>query len=106
MILDWYDYLFKGIKNHYATDKPVTLFTMGVNEYRQEDDWPPPQAQPIKYFLHSNGKANSLRGNGSLSTSAPKSEPSDAYVYDPSNPAPTIGGPLVLRSGTYGARAA
>jgi len=94
VILDWYDYLFKGIKNHYASDKPVTLFTMGVNEYRQEDDWPPPQAQSVKYFLHSSGKANSVRGNGSLSTSAPKSEPSDAYVYDPSNPAPTFGGPL------------
>ena len=94
VILDWYDYLFKGIKNHYATDKPVTLFTMGVNEYRQEDDWPPPQAQSVKYFLHSGGKANSVRGNGSLSTSAPKSEPPDVYVYDPSNPAPTIGGPL------------
>jgi len=94
VILDWYDYLFKGIKNHYANDKPVTLFTMGVNEYRQEDDWPPPQAQSVKYFLHSSGKANSVRGNGSLSTSAPKSEPSDVYVYDPSNPAPTFGGPL------------
>jgi len=94
VILDWYDYLFKGIKNHYASDKPVTLFTMGVNEYRQEDDWPPPQAQSVKYFLHSSGKANSVRGNGSLSTLAPKSEPSDVYVYDPSNPAPTFGGPL------------
>jgi len=94
VILDWYDYLLKGIKNHYATDKPVTVFTMGVNEYRQEDDWPPPQAQSVKYFLHSGGKANSLRGNGSLSMSAPKSEPSDVYIYDPSNPAPTIGGPL------------
>jgi putative CocE/NonD family hydrolase len=67
---------------------------MGANEYRQEDDWPPPQARPTKYFLHSAGKANSLRGDGSLSTSAPKSEPADAYVYNPANPAPTIGGPL------------
>jgi putative CocE/NonD family hydrolase len=94
VILDWYDFLFKGIKNHYATDKPVTLFTMGVNEYRQEDDWPPPQAQRVKYFLHSNGKANSLRGDGSLSTSAPKSDAPDVYVYNPSNPTPTFGGPL------------
>ncbi|HEY1658390.1 MAG TPA: CocE/NonD family hydrolase [Candidatus Sulfotelmatobacter sp.] len=94
VILDWYDFLFKGIKNEFATDKPVKLFTMGVNEYRQEDDWPPPQARPTKYFLHSNGKANSLRGDGSLSTSAPKSEPQDSYVYNPANPAPTIGGPL------------
>jgi putative CocE/NonD family hydrolase len=67
---------------------------MGANEYRQEDDWPPPQAKYVKYFLHSGGKATSLRGDGSLSTSGPKSEPSDGYVYDPANPVPTIGGPL------------
>jgi putative CocE/NonD family hydrolase len=94
VILDWYDFLFKNIRNEFATDKPVKLFVMGANEYRQEDDWPPPQIQPTKYFLHSGAKANSLRGDGSLSASAPKSEPSDAYVYNPANPAPTVGGPL------------
>jgi putative CocE/NonD family hydrolase len=94
VILDWYDFLFKNIRNEFTTDKPVKVFVMGVNEYRQEDDWPPPQAQRTKYFLHSGGKANSLRGDGSLSTSAPKSEPADAYDYNPANPAPTIGGPL------------
>jgi len=94
VILDWYDFLFKGIKNEFASDKPVKLFTMGVNEYRQEDDWPPPQAQSTKYFLHSSGKANSVRGDGSLSNVGPKSEVADSYVYNPSNPVPTIGGPL------------
>ena len=94
VILDWYDFLFKGIHNQFAIDKPVKLFVMGVNEYRQEDDWPLPHAHSVKYFLHSRGKANSLRGDGSLSTSAPESEPSDSYVYDPRNPVPTIGGPL------------
>jgi putative CocE/NonD family hydrolase len=94
VILDWYDFLLKGIKNEFATDKPVKLFVMGANEYRQEDDWPPPQAQRTKYFLHSAGKANSLRGDGALSTSVPKSEPADAYVYNPANPVPTVGGPL------------
>lgn len=94
VILDWYDFLFKGIHNQFATDKPVKVFVMGVNEYRQEDDWPPPQAKYVKYFLHSAGKANSLRGDGLLSTVAPKSEPSDSYLYDPANPVPTVGGPL------------
>ena len=94
VILDWYDYLFKGLHNQFATDKPVKLFVMGANEYRQEDDWPPPEAKSLKYFLHSQGRANSLRGNGSLSTSTPKSEPADEYVYDPANPVPTTGGPL------------
>jgi uncharacterized protein len=94
VIVDWYDFILKGIKNEFATDKPVKLFLMGVNEYRQEDDWPPPQAKYTKYFLHSSGKANSLRGDGSLSTTAPKSESPDTYVYQPMNPTPTVGGPL------------
>jgi len=94
VILDWYDFLFKGIQNQFASDKPVKIFTMGVNEYRQHDDWPVPQAQNTKYFLHSSGKANSLRGDGTLSTTAPKSEPTDSYVYNPANPTPTVGGPL------------
>jgi hypothetical protein len=94
VILDWYDFLFKSMQNEFATDKAVKLFVMGANEYRQEDDWPPPQAQLTKYFLHSAGRANSLRGDGSLSVLAPKSEAADAYVYNPANPVPTVGGPL------------
>jgi putative CocE/NonD family hydrolase len=94
VMLDWYDFLFKGIHNQFANEKAVKLFVMGVNEYRQEDDWPLPQAHLVKYFLHSGGKANSLRGDGSLSTSPPKSEAADSYVYDPGKPVPTNGGPL------------
>src|SRR5580765_5065309 len=77
VILDWYDFQCKGIQNEFATDKPVKLFLMGANEYRQHDDWPPPQAKYTKYFLHSSGKANSLRGDGTLSIAAPKSEASE-----------------------------
>jgi uncharacterized protein len=91
--LDWYDYLFKGAQNEFA-QKPVTIFVMGLNQWRQEDDWPLARAKNTKYFLHSQGAANSARGNGSLSTKAPNSEPPDHYVYDPANPVPTIGGPL------------
>jgi uncharacterized protein len=94
VILDWYDFLCKGIGNEFFRDKRVKLFVMGANEYRQEDDWPPPQARPAKFFLHSAGKANSLRGDGSLSPSPPKSEPSDVYAYNPASPVSTVGGPL------------
>jgi putative CocE/NonD family hydrolase len=91
--LKWYQYLFQGAQNEFA-GKPVKIFVMGADQWREEDDWPLPRAQSTKYFLHSTKNANSLRGDGSLSTVAPRSEPSDHYVYDPSNPAPTIGGPL------------
>jgi putative CocE/NonD family hydrolase len=46
-------------------------------------------------FLHSAGKANGSDGVGSLSISAPgANESADSYVYDPSNPVQTRGGPL------------
>jgi hypothetical protein len=92
--LAWYDYLFKDAKNEFA-GKPVKIFVMGANQWREEDDWPLARAQATKYFLHSTGKANSLRGTGTLSTAAPgATDTTDQYVYDPANPAPTIGGPL------------
>jgi uncharacterized protein len=89
--LDWYDYLFKGVQNEFA-QKHVTIFVMGANQWRQEDDWPLARARNTKYFLHSLGAANSAGGNGGLSTQLPTSEPPDRYVYDPANPVPTIGG--------------
>jgi uncharacterized protein len=92
--LEWYDYLFKGVQNQFAKDKPVNIFVMGANEWRQEDDWPVPQARNTKYFLHSAGNANSNKGNGTLSSATPAAEPSDHYVYDPATPVPTVGGPL------------
>ena len=92
-ILTWYDYLFKGVQNEFA-GKPVKIFVMGANQWREEDDWPLARAKSTKYFLHSSGKANSLRGDGTLSTTASRAESADQYVYDPANPAPTTGGPL------------
>jgi putative CocE/NonD family hydrolase len=56
------------------------------------------RAQSTRYFLHSAKSANSLRGDGSLSTVPPRSETADHYVYDPSNPVPTVGGPLCCDS--------
>ncbi len=91
--LKWYQYLFQGAQNEFA-GKPVKIFVMGANQWREEDDWPLARAQGTKYFLHAAKSANSLRGDGSLSTVMPRSEPLDHFVYDPANPTPTIGGPL------------
>jgi uncharacterized protein len=92
--LRWYDFLFKGVQNEFATGKPVKIFVMGTDQWREEDDWPLARAKSTKYFLHSKGAANSARGDGSLSITAPATEPSDKFLYDPAKPVPTIGGPL------------
>ncbi len=88
------EYLFKGVQNNFAKEKPVKIFVMGRNEWREEDDWPLARAHSVKYFLHSEGNANSLRGRGGLSVESPHSDPADHYVYDPARPVPTVGGPL------------
>jgi putative CocE/NonD family hydrolase len=92
--LDWYDFLFKGAQNGFAK-KPVRIFVMGANEWRDEDEWPLKRAHAMKYFLASSKGANSLAGDGVLSASAGGAgRDSDQFVYDPANPVPTTGGPL------------
>jgi putative CocE/NonD family hydrolase len=93
LTLEWYDYLFLGKQNRFAdATKPVRIFVMGKNEWRDEDAWPLKRAAQTRYFLESNGSANSASGDGVLATSA--GGVADAFVYDPANPVPTVGGPL------------
>jgi len=95
MILRWYDAILRGQANGVEREKPVKIFVMGKNEWRDEDDWPLSRAKSTRYFLHATGgAATGLAGNGTLSTAAPGEEKPDQYVYDPSDATPTIGGPL------------
>ena len=94
LILRHHDYWLKGEDNGVADEQPVRIFVMGDNVWRMEDEWPLARAQDTSYFLHSRGKANTLNGDGWLSTDAPTSEPPDVYVYNPIDPVPTRGGGL------------
>ncbi len=96
--LDWYDYLLNGKKNEFATDKPVRIFVMGEDKWRDEDAWPLVRAIQTNYYLHSSGKANSVSGDGSISTDIHQSEAPDSFVNDPAHPVPTVGGPLCCRA--------
>jgi putative CocE/NonD family hydrolase len=107
VLIDWYDYLFKGTQNEFAVEgpaaagKPVNIFVMGENKYQQESDWPPPGGKLTRYFFHSGGSANSVRGDGGLSVTPPKKEASDKFTYDPANPVPSIGGSLCCDAEHY-----
>jgi putative CocE/NonD family hydrolase len=92
----WFDHYLKGADNGIEGDAPVHVFVMGRNRWHAEKDWPLPQTKWTTYYLHSGGKANSLQGDGQLSTMPPGEEPSDACVYDPARPtlAPFKGGHL------------
>ncbi len=63
----------------------MKIFVMGKNIWREEDSWPIERAQPTRDYLHSAGKANTLSGDGVLSTTAPAGEAPDKYLYDPAD---------------------
>ncbi len=89
----WFDHFLKGEDNGVLQKEPkVRYYTMGLNKWQTADTWPPAGAAPMTWYLSSGGKANSLTGDGALTTSAPPSDAPDGFVYDPMNPVPSYGG--------------
>jgi putative CocE/NonD family hydrolase len=94
--LRWFDHWLKGIDTGMLNEAPIKLFVMGANVWRDEQEWPLARAVETRYYLHSEGHANTLNGDGALSPAAPEVEPADHYVYDPANPVLTRGGALLM----------
>ena len=92
--LRWFDHWLNDANNGSVDEAPVRIFVMGDDAWRDEQEWPLSRAVETKYYLHSNGKANSQHGDGYLSTASPQSEVPDVYLYNPANPVPTAGGAL------------
>jgi uncharacterized protein len=90
--LRWFDYWLKDVKNGIMDEPPVTVFTLGENRWQTLSDWPPPAMRQVRYFLHRQKGANSLHGDGTLSTGPPHNQRADTYLYDPNDPVPSLGG--------------
>jgi len=89
----WFDHFLKGEDNKVLETMPkVRYFTMGSNEWHSSDTWPPRGAEPMSLYLSSGGKANSLFGDGALTSSIPDSDHPDSFAYDPMNPVSSYGG--------------
>ena len=76
-----------GEENGLDEEPPVRIFVMGENRWRDEEDWPLARATESRWYL---------RAGGRLARDGPGDESSDEYVYDPHDPAPTLGGPTSL----------
>ncbi|MFV1964045.1 MAG: CocE/NonD family hydrolase, partial [Pirellulaceae bacterium] len=100
--LTWYDHWLRGItgtvgeKAPFAT--PVRIFVMGTGDgsktadgklnhggqWRDEQEWPLARTRYTNYYLHTDGH---------LSPDKPAIDTSSTdFMFDPSNPVPTIGG--------------
>jgi putative CocE/NonD family hydrolase len=88
--LRFFDEVLKG-EAHGVFDSAGRIFVLGEG-WRDVDAWPPESSRETAWYLHSDGRANSLYGDGTLSSDRPAEEPADLYIYDPSMPAPSLGG--------------
>ncbi|WP_054557628.1 CocE/NonD family hydrolase [Croceitalea dokdonensis] len=92
-IYAWWDLWLKGKENNFKKNTPrVQYFTMGKNVWQAAEQWPPKGVKMTTYYLNSGGKANTLYGDGVLSTKKPKGDTPDHFVYDPMNPVTSYGG--------------
>lgn len=89
---DWFDHFLKGEQNDILKRPKVQYFTMGSNKWQSSEQWPPAGAEPMKFYLSSGGKANSLNGDGKLVSEPPATDMPDTFTYDPMNPVPSFGG--------------
>ena len=92
--LRWFDYWLKGVDNQVTKIPKLQIYVMGKNQWRSENEWPLARTQFTKYYLHSDGRANSRYGTGTLSAEPPAQETADGYTYDPAVPVPTAGGTI------------
>jgi len=97
--LRWFDYWLKGTDTGIMQDPPVRIFVMGENKWHDEKEWPIARTKYLDYYLHSKGRANSLIGDGTLSTAPDANEPPDHYSYDPANPVPFLMEPTYAQLG-------
>jgi uncharacterized protein len=89
----WFDHFLKGeIKHLLETLPKVRYYTMGINKWQTSDTWPPQGAETMTLFLSSGGKANTLNGDGALTSAAPRADNPDSFTYDPMDPVPSYGG--------------
>ncbi len=79
-LLHFFDRHLKGITSGIGIPK-VSIFVMGVNEWRTETEWPLTRAVATPFYLSRTGAAKT----GTLVSKAGK-DTRDTYVFDPANP--------------------
>lgn len=96
MKIRWFDHWLKGVDNGVDLEPACRYLVMGSGQWKSASTWPPRDLPTREYFLHSGGTANPVSSCGKLSPERPadasvsSEATTDSYVYDPSNPVPTL----------------
>jgi hypothetical protein len=92
-IYAWWDLWLKDKDNDFKEKTPrVQYYTMGSNQWQSAEAWPPKNTKMTTFYLNSGGQANTLNGDGVLTSKKPKKDQPDTFVYDPMNPVTSYGG--------------
>ncbi|MBO4489808.1 MAG: CocE/NonD family hydrolase [Lentisphaeria bacterium] len=73
-------------KDPLSAEPRVRYYSLGINQWKSSDCWPPKGVRSVRYYLHSGGNANSLNGDGVLNRRKPGRELPDTYVSNPADP--------------------
>jgi uncharacterized protein len=87
--ITWLDHHLRG--GPPPPGPPVRVFLQNTGSWLEFGQWPPSATVTIGYYL---------RASGGLALDAePGGAPPDVFVYDPADPTPTAGGPLLQPPG-------
>lgn len=97
LMLEWFEHVLRGQPLRSIGPAPVRFFLMGGGPGDRDDkgrlrhggrwlnaqSWPPAATRPERYYLDAGSR---------LVTTPPAASSERAFVFDPENPVPTIGG--------------
>ncbi|KAJ9610727.1 hypothetical protein H2200_005504 [Cladophialophora chaetospira] len=87
-----FDFLDEYVRGRKKDHRPlsVKVFVTGAEEWRSMPSWPPATEERTFY----------LYGDKTIDPQPPSADsPPASFTYDPQNPTPTVGGPLMVRGG-------
>ena len=82
----FFDRYLKGHENSFGTWGLMHYYSLGSDEWRHTDTWPPHGTTGQTWYLHSTGAARNKLDDGRIDLSRPDVEPPDHYTYDPNDP--------------------
>jgi putative CocE/NonD family hydrolase len=89
ILLRWFNHWLKD-SGEFSAESKIRHFVLGENRWRDAQSWPGRAKQP--FYLYSDGKANSRKGDGELSAAPPRTEQHcDTFICDPEVPVASPG---------------
>lgn len=86
IMLAWFDWRLKGDARAWTPMPKVQTFLMGANTWLTGERWPLKGIKPNRFYISSDGGANSASGDGRLLTRRPTVEVADEFQADPADP--------------------